>query len=118
MTDSADSVLTIDEDVIIAASIWHDWAKTIVYQWKLDGAEFQEWTFGGNGQTGAHHILALAGVMARAMPTRLVLRRYPRSGEHPMIIRCELFGSSWAARLGGRGGKLQRLCKLTNGTHH
>jgi hypothetical protein len=64
--------------------MWHDWAKTIVFQWNVDGTEFQELAFGGNGKTddygavgnsktGAHHILGLAEAMARAMPPRFVI---------------------------------------------
>ena len=82
--DPAHSDISIDEDVIIAAPIWHDWAKTIVYQWNLDGTEFQELTIGGNGatdnygaagnsKTGAHHILGLAEAIAREMPRRFVI---------------------------------------------
>jgi len=82
--DAKHSDISIDEDVIIAAPIWHDWAKTIVYQWNLDGTEFQELPIGGNGatddngaagnsKTGAHHILGLAEAMARAMPPRFVI---------------------------------------------
>src|SRR5215510_11070504 len=41
----------IDQDVITAAPLWHDWAKTIVFQWNNDGTEFQELQFGGNGAT-------------------------------------------------------------------
>lgn len=82
--DAAHSDISIDEDLIIAAPIWHDWAKTIVFQWNSDGTEFQELPIGGNGatdnyggagnsKTGAHHILGLAEAMARAMPPRFVI---------------------------------------------
>jgi hypothetical protein len=74
----------IDEDLIIAAPLWHDWAKTIVFQWNADGTEFQELPIGGNGttddygapgnsKTGAHHILGLAEAMARSMPPEFVI---------------------------------------------
>lgn len=74
----------IDQDIVIAAPIWHDWAKTIVFQWNADGSEFAELNFGGNGKTdawgaagnsktGAHHILGLAETMARGMPPVLVI---------------------------------------------
>jgi hypothetical protein len=36
--------LSIDQDVILAAPIWHDWAKSIVFQWNEDGNEFTEFT--------------------------------------------------------------------------
>jgi hypothetical protein len=74
----------IDQDTIIAAPIWHDWAKPIVFQWNADGSEFQELNFGGNGtndsfggpgnsKTGAHHIIGLAEAMKRRMPPDLVI---------------------------------------------
>ncbi|HEY6969219.1 MAG TPA: hypothetical protein VJA94_08445 [Candidatus Angelobacter sp.] len=74
----------IDQDAIIAAPIWHDWAKTIVFQWNADGSEFQELQFGGNGatddngragdsKTGAHHILGLAEAMKRGLSPLLVI---------------------------------------------
>lgn len=74
----------IDEDIVAAAPLWHDWAKTIVFQWNADGTEFRELNFGGNGKTdnngaagdsktGAHHILGLAEALKRGMPADFVL---------------------------------------------
>lgn len=74
----------IDQDLILAAPMWHDWAKMLVFQWTTDGAEFTEMTFGGNGstdkfgapgnsRTGAHHIISLAESMARGLPPALVI---------------------------------------------
>jgi len=74
----------IDEDVILAAPLWHDWAKPLVFQWNADGSEFAELNFGGNGRTdnfgqpgdsrtGAHHILGVAEAIARSMPPALVI---------------------------------------------
>jgi hypothetical protein len=74
----------IDEDVILVAPIWHDWAKAIVFQWNADVTEFSELSFGGNGKTDdfgqpgdsrvpGHHILSLAEAMARGMPPALVI---------------------------------------------
>lgn len=74
----------INRDVIIAAPLWHDWAKTIVFQWNSDGSEFQELNFGGNGvndnfgasgnsKTGGHHILGLAEAMRRGLSPELVI---------------------------------------------
>src|SRR5262245_7630789 len=34
--------ISISTDIIIAAPIRHDWAKTIVFQWNSDGTEFKE----------------------------------------------------------------------------
>lgn len=74
----------IDQDVVLAAPVFHDWAKTLVFQWNADGTEFKEMVFGGlgsndnNGQhgdsrTGAHHILGLAESMARQLSPLLVI---------------------------------------------
>jgi hypothetical protein len=76
--------LAIDQDLIIAAPIWHDWGKVMVFQWNADGTEFQELTFGGNGasdnygakgdsRTPAHHILGLAESMKRGLGPELVI---------------------------------------------
>jgi hypothetical protein len=74
----------IDEDIIVAAPIWHDWAKAIVFQWNSDGSESSELNFGGNGstdendamgssKTGAHHILGIAEAMKRGMRADFVI---------------------------------------------
>ncbi len=74
----------LSHDVTIAAPIWHDWAKSMVFQWNSDGSEFQELSFGGNGQTdnhgapgnsktGAHHIISAAEAMKRGLPADLVI---------------------------------------------
>jgi hypothetical protein len=76
--------LPIDNDVILAAPIWHDWAKTIVFQWNTDGSEFTEFNFGGAGvtdawgaagdsRTGGHHILSIAESMARGFSPLMVV---------------------------------------------
>src|SRR5262249_5103865 len=78
------SDIYIDQDVVIAAPIWHEWAKAIVFQWNKDGTEFKELNFGGNGatdnngsagnsKTGAHHILGLAEAMKRGFNPVLVI---------------------------------------------
>jgi hypothetical protein len=67
----------IDQDVIIAAPIWHDWAKTIVFQWFADGTEFKELNIGGTpanlSATGGHHIISIAESMKRALPAVFVI---------------------------------------------
>ena len=74
----------IDQDVILAAPIWHDWAKMMVFQWNADGTEFTELNFGGFGtndnfgaagdsRTGGHHIISIAETMARGLPPLLVI---------------------------------------------
>jgi hypothetical protein len=76
--------ISIDPDIIVAAPIWHDWAKPIVFQWNADGSEFQELNFGGNGtsdafgspgnsKTGGHHIIGLAEAMKRGLPPDFVI---------------------------------------------
>ena len=74
----------INQDVILAAPIWHDWAKRMVFQWNADGTEFTELNFGGSGindnfgapgdsRTGGHHIMSVAETMARGLPPILVI---------------------------------------------
>jgi hypothetical protein len=74
----------LNQDLLIAAPVWHDWAKTIVFQWNADGSEFAELTFGGNGstdawgrlgdsRTGSHHIITIAEMMKRGLPPELVI---------------------------------------------
>jgi hypothetical protein len=75
--------IMIDQDIIIAAPIWHDWAKTIVFQWTAGGSEFPELNFGGNGKTdsyggagdsktGGHHLIGLAETIKRGLPPAFV----------------------------------------------
>ncbi len=76
--------LIINNDATIAAPLWHDWAKSIIFQWNADGTEFAELSFGGNGatdnygqsgnsKTGAHHILGLAESIKRKLPPDFVI---------------------------------------------
>lgn len=78
------SDISISDDLIIAAPIWHDWAKAIVLQWNSDGTEFSELNFGGNGKTdnygkpgdsktGAHHIIGIAEAMKRKLSPEFVI---------------------------------------------
>jgi len=78
------STFLLSQNVTIAAPIWHDWAKSMVFQWNSDGSEFLELNFGGNGQTdnfgapgnsktGAHHMLSAAEAMKRGLPADLVI---------------------------------------------
>jgi len=79
----AESNLDISRDEVIAAPLWHDWAKTLVFQWNADGTEFTEFNFGGNGltdnygkagdsRTGGHHILSLAETIARGLSPEFI----------------------------------------------
>jgi hypothetical protein len=74
----------IDRTVVFGAPVWHDWAKTMVFQWNADGTEFVELNFGGNGKTdnngaagdskaGAHHIIGIAEALKRDMPADFVI---------------------------------------------
>ena len=83
--------LGIDPDIVLAAPMWHDWAKTFVFQWNADGSEFTELKFGGFGaradgtddaieegkgadsRTAAHHILGVAEAMARGLAPAMVV---------------------------------------------
>jgi len=80
----ADAGLFIDQDIAVATPVWHDWAKTMVFQWNADGSEYAEMNFGGNGKTdawgaagtsktGGHHILGVAEGMARGMPPAFLI---------------------------------------------
>jgi hypothetical protein len=101
--DVADhSDLTINRDWIVAAPLWHDWAKPIVFQWNADGSEFAEFNFGGNGssdfdgangdsRTGAHHIIGVAESMARDLPAPFVIvqasaHSAPTNGHEYMVV--------------------------------
>lgn len=92
----------IDQDVIVGAPIWHDWGKSIVFQWNADGSEFPELNFGGNGvtdnfgasgnsKTGAHHIIGVAEAMARGLPPAFVITQAsahsnPTSGNEYKVV--------------------------------
>jgi hypothetical protein len=75
-------------DLLVAAPIWHDWAKTLVFQWNPDGTEFVEVAFSGSG---AHHILGLAETMKRRLPPDLILTQAsahaaPVLGNEPKVV--------------------------------
>ena len=78
------SDIFIDEDLIIGAPLWHDWAKPIVFQWNANGSEFAELNFGGFGatdnnglagdsRTGGHHIITIAEEMSRGLSPAFVI---------------------------------------------
>lgn len=92
----------IDSTVVFGAPIWHDWAKTMVFQWNADGTEFVEMNFGGNGKTdnngaagdsktGAHHIIGIAEALKRDMPADFVIsvasaHSYPTYGNEYKVV--------------------------------
>jgi hypothetical protein len=76
--------LAISLDDTVAAPLWHDWGKMMVFQWNADGSEFNELSFGGAGltddygktgdsRTGGHHIIGLAESMARGLPPFFII---------------------------------------------
>jgi hypothetical protein len=96
------SATYLDQDIIVGAPLWHDWAKPIVFQWFLDGSEFQELNFGGNGvtdawgqagnsKTGGHHIMSVAESMARGLSPAFVITQAsahsnPTSGNEYKVV--------------------------------
>jgi hypothetical protein len=93
----------IDQDLIIGAPLWHDWAKPIVFQWNANGTEFAEYNFGGNGltdnfagtagdsRTGGHHIITIAEEMARGLSPEFVITQAsahsaPTSGNEFKVV--------------------------------
>lgn len=97
-----DSDLRIDQDIIVGAPLWHDWAKSIVFQWNADGSEFPELNFGGNGatdnngaaadsRTGGHHIMSIAEAMKRGLSPAFVIAQAsahsaPTSGNEFKVV--------------------------------
>jgi hypothetical protein len=92
----------IDQDIIVGAPLWHDWAKSIVFQWNADGSEFIELNFGGTGvndnfgaagdsRTGAHHIITIAEEMKRGLSPVFVItmacaHSAPTSGNEYKVV--------------------------------
>lgn len=96
------STVFIDQDIIVGAPIWHDWGKSIVFQWNADGSEFPELNFGGNGttdawgaagnsKTGGHHIISIAESIARGFSPAFVITQAsahsnPTSGNEYKVV--------------------------------
>ncbi len=93
----------IQADLIVGAPLWHDWAKSIVFQWNADGSEFPELSIGGSGagmddygalgdaRTGGHHILSLAESMKRGFSPALIITQAsahsaPTSGNEFKVV--------------------------------
>jgi hypothetical protein len=99
---TGNSAIFIDEDIILGAPIWHDWAKPIVFQWNSDGSEFTELNFGGSGlndnngtpgdsRTGGHHIMSVAESMKRGLSPAFVITQAsahsaPTSGNEFKVV--------------------------------
>jgi hypothetical protein len=63
--------VAVDDDMVRAAAIMHDAAKTVTLHWKEDGTlPATEPMVAG---TGLHHILAVAEALVRGWPPRLVV---------------------------------------------
>jgi hypothetical protein len=60
---------TVSRDTVIAAALYHDVMKTVVFGWNEDGTVFDELQIAG---TGAHHILSAAEAIARGHDARFV----------------------------------------------
>ena len=96
------SAVFISQDIIVGAPIWHDWAKSLVFQWNSDGTEFQELNFGGAGvndnngapgdsRTGGHHIMSVAESMKRGLDPAFVITQAcahsaPTSGNEFKVV--------------------------------
>ena len=79
---------TVDRDTIIAAALYHDIMKTVVFQYRDDGSLFDEATIAG---TGAHHILSGAqaivhGRSPRFVTTLLSAHAAPSLGDETHVV--------------------------------
>jgi hypothetical protein len=60
---------TVSRDTAIAAALYHDVMKTVVFGWNDDGTVFDELAIAG---TGGHHVLSAAEAIARGRDARFV----------------------------------------------
>jgi hypothetical protein len=60
---------TVSRDTVVAAALYHDVMKTVVFGWNDDGTTFDELTIAG---TGGHHVLSGAEAIARGHDPRFV----------------------------------------------
>lgn len=79
---------TVSRDTVIAAALYHDVMKTVVFGWNDDGTVFDELTIAG---TGAHHVLSGAEAIARAHDARFVTtllsaHAAPSLGDEPKVV--------------------------------
>jgi hypothetical protein len=76
--------LTLSEEIVVGAPMWHDWAKPMVFQFTSTGTIFTELSFGGSGtnddngaagdsRTGGHHILSIAETIKRGFPADFII---------------------------------------------
>ena len=79
---------TVSRDTAVAAALYHDIMKTVVFGWNEDGTVFDELTIAG---TGAHHILSAAEAIVRARDARFVTtllsaHAAPSLGDEPKVV--------------------------------
>ncbi len=60
---------TVSRDVVVAAALYHDIMKTVVFGWNDDGTTYDELAIAG---TGGHHVLSGAEAIARGHDPRFV----------------------------------------------
>lgn len=60
----------IDLTIVTSAVVWHDWAKTVQFQWQDHRLINFESRIAG---TGSHHVIGLAEAMARHLPPRFII---------------------------------------------
>ncbi|MBC5815820.1 MAG: hypothetical protein GIW97_04685 [Candidatus Eremiobacteraeota bacterium] len=60
---------TVSRDIVVAAALYHDVMKTVVFQWGADGKLSFEPNIAG---TGAHHVLSAAEAIARGHDAHFV----------------------------------------------
>lgn len=65
-----DGKATVDRDTVVAAALYHDIMKTVVFQWNDDGTIFDETPIAA---TGGHHVLSGAEAIARGRSARFVI---------------------------------------------
>lgn len=61
---------SVDRDTAVAAALYHDIMKVVVFQYHDDGTFFKEASIGG---TGAHHVLSGAEAIVRGRDARFVV---------------------------------------------
>jgi hypothetical protein len=79
---------TVSRDTVVAAALYHDIMKTVVFGWNDDGTVFDELTIAG---TGAHHVLSAAEAIVRArdpsfVTTLLSAHAAPSLGDEAKVV--------------------------------
>jgi hypothetical protein len=79
---------TVSRDAVIAAALYHDVMKTIVFGWNDDGTVFDELQIAG---TGGHHVLSAAEAIARGhdptfVTTLLAAHAAPSLGDEAKVV--------------------------------